>query len=169
MVTFPKLKSMQVFMFTPEILTSINSSVLCWLATVDAHGQPSVSPKEVFCAHGASELLIANIASPHSANNIRAQSQVCVSFLDIFAQKGHKLFGQASVITPSSHDYSGTVAPLLKMVGPRFPIQSVFKIIVTQAQQILAPSYRLIPGTTDESQRQSAYRTYGVTPLNKND
>jgi uncharacterized protein len=158
---------MQAFLFTPEILTSINSSVLCWLATVDAQGQPSVSPKEVFCAQGANELLIANIASPNSANNIRAQSHVCVSFLDIFAQKGHKLLGKAYVITPSSNDYSAAVAPLLKMVGPRFPIQSVFKIIVTQAHQILAPSYRLIPGTTEESQRLSAYKTYRVSPLSE--
>lgn len=152
-------------MFTQEILTSINNSVLCWLATVDTNGQPSVSPKEVFCTQGLDTLLIANIASPHSAKNIHAQPQVCVSFLDIFAQKGHKLFGKASVITPSSHDYSDSVAPLLKMVGPRFPIQSVFKIIVTQEQQILAPSYRLIPGTSEESQRISAYKTYRVSPL----
>lgn len=152
-------------MFTEKILTSINSSVLCWLATVDAHGQPSVSPKEVFCMRGANELLIANIASPHSANNIQVQPQVCVSFLDIFAQKGHKLFDTASVIKPSSGKYSGVVAPLLKIVGPSFPIQSVFKIAITQAQQILAPSYRLIPSTTEESQRRSAYKTYGVDPL----
>jgi uncharacterized protein len=152
-------------MFTQEILTSINNSVLCWLATVDANGQPSVSPKEVFCTQGSDTLLIANIASPHSANNIQAQSLVCVSFLDIFAQKGHKLFGKARAITPSASDYSDAVSPLLKMVGPRFPIQSVFKIIVTQVQQILAPSYRLIPGTTEESQRLSAYKTYRVSPL----
>jgi uncharacterized protein len=151
-------------MFTHDILTSVNSTVLCWLATVDAHGQPSVSPKEVFCARGSDELLIANIASPHSANNILAQQQVCVSFLDIFAQKGHKLFGKAFVIKPSNDEYSDAVAPLLKMVGPSFPIHAVFKIVVTQAQQILAPSYRLVPGTTEESQRKSAYKTYGVSP-----
>lgn len=49
-------------MLTDDVLHYIDRSVLCWLATVDATGAPNVSPKEVFCAYGASTLLVANIA-----------------------------------------------------------------------------------------------------------
>lgn len=32
-----------------RLRAAIETSVLCWLATVDADGQPNVSPKEIFC------------------------------------------------------------------------------------------------------------------------
>jgi len=49
----------------------LQRSVLCWLATVDAHGQPNVSPKEVFAAFDEKHLVIAHIASPLSVKNIQ--------------------------------------------------------------------------------------------------
>ena len=58
--------------FSAEFLRLRAGSVLCWLATVDDHGMPNVSPKEIFCCHGERELLIANIASPQSVRNIKA-------------------------------------------------------------------------------------------------
>ena len=33
---------------TAQMRQAIESSVLCWLATVDSEGQPNVSPTEVF-------------------------------------------------------------------------------------------------------------------------
>ena len=35
-------------MLSPETLACARKSMLCWLATVDAQGQPNVSPKEIF-------------------------------------------------------------------------------------------------------------------------
>jgi predicted pyridoxine 5'-phosphate oxidase superfamily flavin-nucleotide-binding protein len=64
--------------------------VLCWLATVDEAGRPNVSPKEIFTAHGDDHLLIAHLASPGSVRNLRARPEVCVSFVDVFVQKGFK-------------------------------------------------------------------------------
>ena len=78
-------------MLSPEIISSSRKSVLCWLATADAKGQPNVSPKEIFTFYGAEFLLIANIASPSSVRNIAANPLVCVSFIDIFVQKGFKV------------------------------------------------------------------------------
>ena len=46
--------------------------VLCWLATVSEKGVPNVSPKELFIFEREKQLLIANIASPQSVKNIRA-------------------------------------------------------------------------------------------------
>jgi len=53
--------------------------VLCWLATVSEKGVPNVSPKELFIFEQEKQLLIANIASPQSVKNIRANPQVYVS------------------------------------------------------------------------------------------
>lgn len=150
-------------MLTPEIQASASRSVLCWLATVDASGQPHVSPKEVFAVFDAQHVVVANIASPGSARNIGAHPQVCLSFVDVFVQKGFKLLGSARNVRPEDAEFSAWAKPLEAMAGPRFPLASVFVILVSALEPILAPSYRLFPGEVDEaSQIKAALKRYGV-------
>lgn len=81
--------------------TAIETSVLCWLATVDADGQPNVSPKEIFCmGAGPNELLVAEFASPVTKRNISRNPKVCISAVDIFAQKGIEACGTVALVTP---------------------------------------------------------------------
>ncbi|WP_409526309.1 pyridoxamine 5'-phosphate oxidase family protein [Nitrincola sp. MINF-07-Sa-05] len=149
---------------TSEVRESVERSVLCWLATTDENGQPNVSPKEVFAVADSQNIVVANIASPRSARNIRANQKVCLSFVDVFVQKGFKIIGTATEVKRSEPEYSHWVAPLLTMAGDRYPIHSVFVVSAIAAEPIVAPSYRLYPSeTTEESQIQSALRTYGVT------
>lgn len=151
-------------LITNEVLELVERSVLCWLATSDENGQPNVSPKEVFAIAGGQSIVIANIASPHSAKNIRVNQKVCLSFVDIFVQKGFKIIGTAVEIKSSETEYSQWVAPILPMVGDRFPIYSIFVVRPIAAEPIVAPSYSLYPSeTTEDSQIKSALRTYGVT------
>lgn len=75
-------------------------SVLCWLATVDDQGQPNVSPKEVWAIVDAQHVVVANIASPITVRNITQQPQVCLSFVDVWVQKGFKLQGTAQELLP---------------------------------------------------------------------
>ena len=138
-------------------------SVLCWLATVDADGQPNVSPKEVWAIADDQHVVIAHIASPVSARNIAQQPQVCLSFVDVFVQKGFKLMGAAHEVRADDPAFTRWATPLLTMVGQRFVIQSVLVIRVTSVVPIVAPSYRFYPNeTTEASQMASTMRTYGV-------
>ena len=86
-------------MLTPDIKKYIDQSVLCWLATVSKDGIPNVSPKEIFTYLDNEHLGIAHIASPNSIRNIKANPNVCVSFVEIFVQKGYKLRGKVEIIT----------------------------------------------------------------------
>lgn len=79
--------------------------VLCWLATVSEKGVPNVSPKELFIFEREKQLLIANIASPQSVKNIRANPQVCVSGVNIWTQKGLQCKGKAVVIDPKNKKF----------------------------------------------------------------
>jgi uncharacterized protein len=138
-------------------------SVLCWLATVDAEGQPNVSPKEVWAIADDMHVVVANIASPRSARNIAQQPQVCLSFVDVFVQKGFKLVGTAREVLAADSEFSAWAAPLLSIVGQRYVIHSVLVIRVTSVAPIVAPSYRFYPyETTEASQVASAMRTYKV-------
>lgn len=141
------------------------SSVLCWLASSDTTGQPNVSPKEMFLCHSDTELVIANIASPQTAQNIRVNPLVAVSFIDVFDQRGFSILGKAEVIERSASDqFEKYGSELEKMAGPHFPITSVFLITVKEVRPIVAPSYKLRPELTADERRASVYKSYGVTP-----
>jgi len=153
-------------MLLPDTLTSARNSVLCWLATADSQGQPNVSPKEIFSLYDNEHVLIANIASPASVRNIEVNPRVCVSFVDIFVQKGFKVMGFARNVGKQDADYEKWAEPLQAMAGPRFPIHSVLLIRATACEPILAPSYRLYADeTSEQAQVASAMRAYGVRPL----
>jgi hypothetical protein len=152
-------------MLSPEVQNSAERSVLCWLATVDGNGQPNVSPKEIFTVFDIEHLVIANIASPTSARNIEINPLVCVSFIDVFVQKGFKVAGTARNVPRRDAEFSRWAAPLKAKAGPRFPIHSVLVVRATAIDAILAPSYRLYAAeTTEQSQMASAMRAYGVQP-----
>jgi len=124
-----------------------------------------VSPKEIFAVFDTEHLVIANIASPKSVQNIEINSLVCVSFIDVFIQKGFKVNGTASNVGREDSDFSRWAAPLEEKAGPRFPIHSVIVVRASEIEPIVAPSYRLYSNeTTEQSQVTSAMRTYGVQP-----
>ncbi len=152
-------------MMNDVVLQYVSKSVLCWLATIDENGFPNVSPKEIFCSSGTHLLLIANIASPGSMKNILAHPEVCVSFVDVFSQKGFKIKGTATVTRLGDAAYATFSPPLLDLAGQRFPFSSIFVIDVQSVEQIISPSYRLFPDTQESAQIASAMRTYGVQPL----
>jgi putative acetyltransferase len=150
-------------MLSVELRQSASRSVLCWLATASQDGRPNVSPKEIFAIVDDEYFVIANIASPASVRNLKDNANACVSFVDVFVQKGFKLMGTARNVGRSEHDYARWAAPLEAKAGPRFPIHSVIVMKVSEVVPIVAPSYRLYPDTTTEStQVEAALRTYGV-------
>jgi predicted pyridoxine 5'-phosphate oxidase superfamily flavin-nucleotide-binding protein len=135
---------------------------------VDAEGQPNVSPKEVWTISDDLHVVVAHIASPISAGNIAQHPQVCLSFVDVFVQKGFKLVGTACEVRANDSEFTDWAEPLLAMVGQRFTIQSVLVVHVKSVSAIVAPSYRFYPDDTTEAlQAASAMRTYNVQALEK--
>lgn len=150
-------------MLTPELLHCAQRSVLAWLATADPDGCPNVSPKEIFAVVDEHCFAIANIASPGSVRNLRTNAQACLSFIDIFVQKGFKVKGRAEIIDPAHPDFPRWSAPLREMTRDRFPLHSVIVLHPESVEPILAPSYIFFAAeTTEESQVAAAMRTYGV-------
>ncbi len=150
-------------MLIPDIKKYIDQSVLCWLATVSKDGIPNVSPKEIFTYLDDEHIGIAHIASPKSVRNLKNNPNVCVSFVDVFVQKGYKLVGQAEIIPKSHPDFLVTAAKILTMAGSAFPVQALIKIKVLKTAPIVAPSYFMYPETTTEENRiAGALKTYKV-------
>ena len=146
------------------VSTDAGNAGLCWLATVDTDGVPSVSPKEMFATSGDDWLVIADIASSNSVRNIRANPSVCVSFVDIFRQRGFKVIGRARVIAPEDDGFQQLGANLIEQIGDRFRINHIICVQVSRVERIWAPTYRFYPGTTEQELMEDAYRLYGVRP-----
>lgn len=154
-------------MITQALRTDVEGSVLCWLATADEQGRPNVSPKEIFTTYGEDALVIADIASPISTANIRVNPQVCVSFIDVFRQRGFKVEGRARLIDKGDPDFETMGSELLTIAGPDFPIRAVIVVAIEKVSRIWAPSYRLFPERSLQERMQAAYDAYGVEPKAK--
>ena len=147
---------------TKEIKDSIDKSVLCWLATASVDNKPNVSPKEVFNYYGSDEIIVANIASPKTVENVRTNENVCISFIDILVQKGYQIKGKAKIIKESDSGFLERKKVLIKITEGNYPFTTITKIIIEQAKAIIAPKYILYPETTEEDQIKSAKSTYRV-------
>lgn len=142
----------------------IEKSVLCWLATVGQDGHPSVSPKELWSAYDADSLVIADIASANSVTNMRTRPKVCVSFVDVFRQKGMKLYGSATIVPKGADDFQEMGCELLALAGDKFVVRNLIHVRVERASRIVAPSYKLFPDMDEQMMMEDSYRTYGVRP-----
>ncbi len=145
-----------------DLKTYIDRSVLCWLATSSSENIPNVSPKEVFAFYPENAIIIANIASPQSVKNIKENNKVCVSFIDVFVQKGFQIKGKAEIVSKKDVAYAPMEAIILKMTKGMFPFSNIIKISIDDVKKIIAPKYILYPETTEEDQIASAKKTYGV-------
>ena len=139
----------------------VSKSVLCWLATVDSSGAPNVSPKEVFDLVDGS-IVIANIASPRSSANIRANASACVSLLDIFEQKGVRVSGRAKVVATTSDEAEAMRIKLESKTQGLFPFSEIFVVEVDDVQPYMAPSWHLFPDMDPDVRRSGTLRAYGV-------
>ena len=151
------------------VRTDAANSVLCWLATVGEDGVPSVTPKEIFACHGDDRIVIADIASSGSLRNIAVRPAVCVSFVDIFRQRGFKIAGTAEIVARDHPEFSSLAVDLLRMAGSGFPIRNVVSVRVLRISRIWAPSYALFPSRSEEERMRDAYETYGVHPSERGD
>lgn len=147
---------------SPDARDLFASSVLCWLATADAEGRPSVSPKEIFIVASPSEILIAHIASPRSVRNIEANPEVCVAAVDIFEQRGYQVYGRADVLRRDHPEFAIVAAPLVEVAEPAFPVRAVIRVTIRDARPFSAPSLWMYPGADPKERRDGVLRAYGV-------
>jgi len=123
---------------------------------------PNVSPKEIFTHYQSKYIIVANIASPQSIKNIKENSKVCISFIDVLVQKGYQVKGSAVIVKFNHPEFPDLEKPLLKMTEGKFPFSSIIKITVESSKPIVAPRYLLYPETTETQQIESAVKAYGL-------
>ncbi len=112
---------------------------------------------------GNGRIIVAHIASPQTVRNIESDPRVCLSFIDVFTQKGHKVWGTAKILQESSERYPEQKSNLAQLIGDTFRILAVIEVEPTEIEDIIAPSYRMFPDATTSMMVQQSLATYKVT------
>ena len=152
---------MSDFTITDAIREEVDAAVVCWLATVSAEGEPNVSPKELWAIYDDTSLVVANIASPVTQRNLQSSGRACLSFIDVFRQKGFKLTGAGTYYPETDDAFPKLAASLLEVAGEAFKVKGVFYIKPAVAAPIIAPSY-YVHGRSEAEMVAQSHETYGV-------
>ena len=128
-------------MLTEDMKALVRAFSAGAVATVNADGTPSVSPKATFVIVDDETLAFGNLRSPGTLANLRANPAVEVCFTDVLTRKAVRVTGTASII--------GKVeAPqqlwdvFNEAWGDYVPRMSAFVVIkVSAAEWILSPAY----------------------------
>ena len=88
-------------MLTEEMKSLIRTFSAGSVATINADGTPSVSPKATFVIVDDETLAFGNLRSPGTLANLRANPAVEVCFTDVLSRKAIRVTGTGSIIDKS--------------------------------------------------------------------
>ena len=78
-------------MLTSEMRRLINENTIGLVATVTPEGKPAVSPKATSVVLSPSEIAFLDIRSPKTRQNIKANPNVELNYVDVFRRKACRL------------------------------------------------------------------------------
>jgi uncharacterized protein len=115
---------------------------LGFVATVTPDGRPNVSPKGTTRLWDDERLFFADIASPGTVANLRANPHVEVNVVDPILRKGFRFKGTATVHT-SGETYERGLEMLREQgsTASRDRVRSIVVIDVTEAAELISPAY----------------------------
>ena len=91
-------------MLTDEMQTLIRRYSAGAVATVNADGTPSVSPKATFVILDSRTLAFGHIRSPGTVANLRRNPAVEVCFTDVVTRRAVRVTGRAAIVRPEEAD-----------------------------------------------------------------
>lgn len=130
---------------------------LCFVATVDADGAPSVSPKGTVRVWDADHLVFADVASPGTVANVARDDRVHVNVVDHFARRGWRFTGRARV----TREAALLDAIRSEYPGEPYPFSQAVLVRVESASELVSPSYAL---GKDEARLRQEYLALGDAP-----
>ena len=128
-------------MLTEEMKALIRAFSAGSVATVNADGTPSVSPKATFVIVDDETLAFGHLRSPGTLANLRANPAVEVCFTDVLSHKAVRVTGTASIVdkVEAPQGLWDTFNEAWEDYVPYMPEFVVIK--VSAAELILSPAY----------------------------
>ena len=140
-------------MLSPEMKQLITNHRAGMVGTVNAEGNPAVSPKATFFIVDDTTIAYGDIRSPGTRRNIAKRPAVEVNFIDVVYRKAVRVTGTATFIAKSDAD-----AALLELFSAGWPdlvsvVSGFVKINISAAKLIVSPAYDR--GVTAEELREA--------------
>ena len=151
----------QIAVLTEDMKRVVTGQRLGFVATVCPDGTPSLSPKGTTAVWDDKHLVFADIRSPGTVENLRANPAVEVNVVDPIARKGYRFKGEATVLTQGAlfeqilAFYQNGTAPVQ---DARSRIRSMVLVKVERALPLDSPAYDL--GRTEEAVRAQWWSHY---------
>ncbi|MEK9644507.1 MAG: pyridoxamine 5'-phosphate oxidase family protein [Alphaproteobacteria bacterium] len=149
-------------MLDDDMKAIIASANLSFAATVNADGSPNLSPKSTLRPWGDDRLIFANLASPGTLANLRRDPRIEINCIDVFARRGYRFAGTATIHPPGDALYEEFRAVIAPEVGLDIEVRDAVLIELTDVQPVLSPAYAL-DGVTEERLRETYLKRYGVS------
>lgn len=124
---------------TEEMRRVVTEQRLGYVATVSPDGTPNLSPKGTLAVWDADTLIFADIRSPRTIANLRANPTVEINVVDPFLRKGYRFKGTATVVTEGEILRAGL--EFYQRRGVTNPIRGVVLIHVERALPLTSPAY----------------------------
>ena len=130
---------------------------LGFVATVCPDGTPNVSPKGTVTDYGDEHLVFADIRSPRTIANLRANPAIEINVVDPIARKGYRFKGTGVILTEG--ELFERILAMYRERGTRSPIRSIVLVSVQRALPLVSPAYDGGASEDDIRARWQAYYT----------
>jgi uncharacterized protein len=125
---------------------------LGFVATVTPDGTPNLSPKGTVAVWDDDHLVFADLRSPGTVANLRANPSVDVNVVDQLTRKGYRLKGTAVVHTEGAEFERGVQFYERRgLEQARERIHSIVVVAVERASAVTSPAYDM--GATEDELR----------------
>lgn len=153
-------------LLTEEMKRMVSELRLCYVATVTAEGKPNLSPKGSLKVLDDDHLAFADIMSPVTMRNLRANPHVEVNLVDPFLRRGYRFKGCCEIHS-EGEVFDSVANELWQREGRQYPVNAVVRITVEQALPVRSPAFVFNKGVKDEDVRKIWLERYGVKPVEK--
>jgi uncharacterized protein len=149
---------------TDEMKRMVDHLRLCYVATVTPEGKPNLSPKGSLKVWDGDHVVFADIASPVTIRNLRANPFIEINMVDPFLRRGFRFKGRAT-LHESGPEFDYVAEDLWTREGRQYPVNAVVKVKVENAIPVLSPAYTFNDNVLEEQVRAIWLKRYGVAEL----
>ena len=139
---------------TPDMRALIQSTHLCFAATVTADGRPNLSPKGTIRVWNDDSLFFLDIASPGTRANLGPRPWMELNVVDHLSRRGYRFAGPAV-----HHTRGGLFDEACQRVfgegSARYQVAGVVLLEIAHAAPLVSPGYLHTP---DERTMRSLWR-----------
>jgi uncharacterized protein len=152
-------------MLTPDMKRIVREQPLGYVATAAVDGTPNVSPKGTFFVVDDATIAFAEIRSPATVRNLKANPRIEVNFIDPFVRKGYRFAGTTKIIERGEANFDGLLKLSGSSLAPR--VRAIVLISVAKALPLVSPAYDDGTATEDAIRRSWTTRFRKLQPGEK--